>query len=373
MLGITLLKFFPWFVVLCLLVFLGTTTIFRPFEISGCPKTENSKKVKFLWEEPKVLPTSRPKPKATPETEIEEWMNEEQPLVEQKRWEPTGDVQLARVEDHVINLPSWVGEKSWGLRPDPGNPWNGIPDRKNLKESSFDQEVEMAWTNFFNGTTNGLVLELGALDGNVLSVSKFFERRAGWKAILIEASPQALDLPKNRPNALSLQLAVCQWRSTIHFVNAEDAGGVLELMSPDFLMGFHGYLLKDEVVNRGEVTSLEEMVDWGKVATARAVAKLPCFPLQAVFDAFAVFGLNHVNLGILDLGGGELAALKSLDFEQISFDVLCVETNRLQDEADPYIDQVVAFMTGKGYKVFQRISGRNSWFVSPDWKNPIQG
>jgi len=280
----------------------------------------------------------------------------------------TKSISSNPIDAQILHLPNWVGERSWGLSADAAGAHfpNGIsgPSQKTLKGSSVDLEVEIAWTNFFNGTTNGLILELGAMDGKVFSASEFFEKEAGWKAILVEASSQALEIPQNRHNALSLQLAVCQRRSTIHFVNAEDVGGVLEFMTPQFLRELHPKLLKTD---QGQGTSVMEMLDWNKVAEADYVVKLPCFPLQSVLDRFQ---FQHVNFLVLDLEGGELAALQSLDFGRVHFDVLCIETNRFKNGSDPYIEQVVSFVTGKGYKLFHRTKGRNSWFVSPRWKKP---
>jgi len=128
---------------------------------------------------------------------------------------------------------------------------------------SADQEVEIAWKNFLIGTTNGLMLELGAKNGKSYSASAPFEEEAGWEAILIEASSPAADIPINRPNALSFQLAVCQKEAIAHFVNAGDMRGILEFMTPQFVMKFHSHL-----VNHGMVaTSKESTSKWRRQAT----------------------------------------------------------------------------------------------------------
>jgi len=256
-----------------------------------------------------------------------------------------------------------VREKSWGLSKAHG-------PNLTMAGGSADQEVEIAWKNFFNGTTNGLMLELGAMDGKSYSASAPFEEEAGWKAILIEASSAAADILMNRPNALSFQLAVCQKETTVHFVNAGDLGGILEFMTPLFVMKFHSYLVSNETIALSmESTSLDNILDWKKVEAAGNVAKVKCIPLQAILDEL---GIYLINLLVLDLEGGELAALRSLDFQRIHFDVLCVETNRFNNALDLYIDQVVDFIMENGYKVFLRTHGRNSWFVSPNFKIPTK-
>ena len=44
---------------------------------------------------------------------------------------------------------------------------------------------------FFYGRANGTFLEMGAVDGEHLSNSLWFARRAGWRGLLIEALPGA--------------------------------------------------------------------------------------------------------------------------------------------------------------------------------------
>jgi len=57
------------------------------------------------------------------------------------------------------------------------------------------------YNTFFKNKQNGTYIELGALDGNLYSNTKFFEEQFGWKGILIEPHPNKFELlQKNRPN-----------------------------------------------------------------------------------------------------------------------------------------------------------------------------
>lgn len=70
---------------------------------------------------------------------------------------------------------------------------------------------------------------------------------------------------------------------------------------------------------------------------------MPCLPL---YDVLGPLGIQHINFYVLDVEGGELAVLKSLDFSLLSFDVIVVEadgTNVTKDEA------VRQLLTGAGY------------------------
>ena len=55
--------------------------------------------------------------------------------------------------------------------------------------------------NFFKGKTNGVYIEMGAVDGLFQSNTKFFEDQLNWTGILIEPQPNSFKkLQMNRPN-----------------------------------------------------------------------------------------------------------------------------------------------------------------------------
>ncbi len=83
---------------------------------------------------------------------------------------------------------------------------------------------------------------------------------------------------------------------------------------------------------------------------------VPCYPLSFVTSAFDI---QHVNLFVLDVEGGELMVLRSIDFARLTFDVIVVEA----DGHNPSKDQaVVDLLTAHGYRHHGRVV-RNDWFV----------
>ena len=54
---------------------------------------------------------------------------------------------------------------------------------------------------FFKNKKNGVYIELGALNGVLISNTKFFEDKLNWKGILIEPHPEEFERLKcNRPH-----------------------------------------------------------------------------------------------------------------------------------------------------------------------------
>lgn len=56
--------------------------------------------------------------------------------------------------------------------------------------------------------------------------------------------------------------------------------------------------------------------------------------------------------------GGEFEVLKSIDWEHIRFDVLCIETEP-GNRPKGYADKITNFLVGKGYTNYSGQKGRN--------------
>lgn len=79
-----------------------------------------------------------------------------------------------------------------------------------------DQEDVWLYENWFYGQQFGLVIESGALDGELFSMSSLFEQFANWTAIHVEADPENYsNLCKNRQRAVNVHGALCRYLSLI--------------------------------------------------------------------------------------------------------------------------------------------------------------
>ena len=100
--------------------------------------------------------------------------------------------------------------------------------------------------------------------------------------------------------------------------------------------------------------------DWSLHQSEAAVQKVQCVQLAQVF---AQTGIRHVNFFMLDVEGGELDVLKSVDWHSVVFDVIAVETCANCPDMRPpgYLLEVKEFLASHGY-VFDFDHLRNSWF-----------
>ena len=223
-----------------------------------------------------------------------------------------------------------------------------------------DGEVVDALEHFFWGLKGGVAMELGALDGSpsTRSMTYEYERSFGWRRVLIDANPMYRPLlAKNSPLAFSANAAICANQTTVHFAAVEYIGGIVEFMGTSFLKEYHKAIY-NACVPPGNVSSLQ-----GNFAQFPNVKPVECIPLSHVLHKAHT---THVNYFILDVEGGELEVLKSINFNHVKFDVLCIETEET-NRPPGYADKVTAFLAGKGYINATAQQGRNIWYTGKDF------
>lgn len=257
-----------------------------------------------------------------------------------------------------------------------------------------DNEAFDAVTRYFWGQESGLVLELGGLDGKRFSVSADF-LPFHWHRVLIEASPQfALKGPQRSPDATFVHSAICQKdqepnshlrhgyskpvSKSVHYLQDLDDGpghdgstnGIGEFMTKPFLRRFHNRIFRAT----SDGTDFEAVSDWkawNREQQRRGfkvqIDEIPCLDLASIFSHLDI---DHINFFVLDVEGGELSVLQTIDWDAVRIDVLVVETEPFDTKYRPigYADSVRDFMLERDY-VFERNQGRNSWFRHPSF-NP---
>lgn len=178
-------------------------------------------------------------------------------------------------------------------------------------------------------------MELGALDGITYSNTIVLSGLLAWRGVLIEASPASFpSLVRNRPNDILIHAAICDTPTTVHFVEQKDkaVSGIYEFMAKSFLDVWHPSFNID------------------------SAPRIPCFPLHSLLR---MTGIRHFNLFSLDVEGGELAVLQSLDFTNVIFDVIVVEADSHNEKKNLSVRDL---KKNRGY-IFSDHIGSNDWFV----------
>jgi hypothetical protein len=224
-----------------------------------------------------------------------------------------------------------------------------------------DGEIVDVVEHFFWGKRGGLAIELGALDGSSATRSMTFmlENRLGWRRILIEGNPGYVKALKMRsPYALSVSAAICSIESKVHFSDAPYVGGIVEFMSPVFLKQYHPIIFAAASTGDGKPMLLQN-VSWNSPSIATSVKEIDCIPLSTVLRKAHA---KHVNFFILDVEGGEMEVLKSIDWNYTRFDVLCIETDP-GNRPPLFRENITAILAPHGYANFSGQKGRNTWYI----------
>ena len=192
-------------------------------------------------------------------------------------------------------------------------------------------EDEHIHRRYFPSTLNGVFLEMGALDGVKYSNTKFFEDRLGWTGVLIEPIPTAFDnLRKNRPRAMSYQLAISKTEGEIEIYANGAVSSLKQNTTDKFFDGWH---------NGHNIP----------------VIKVPSRRLDSVLHHA---GIKRIDFWSLDVEGSEYEALETMNWS-IPVYLICIET-----QPDQYKERCHAILRANGF-VFSETLHHNEIWINP--------
>ena len=205
---------------------------------------------------------------------------------------------------------------------------------------SQDNEDVALYEQFFRHTWNGTFVEMGALNGEVLSNTYAFEKARGWTGVLIEANPVACRSlhrkPSHRPGAVKLCTAVSRDYATLTF---EDGKYSATFGAVDEGQAIHSFFNNSH----------------GR----RKRHQIPSAPLGQLLRSV---GIASVDLFSLDVEGSEVKVLQTMDWS-IPVRVWCIEW---QPKMSPISlsNEIAAIMTRHGYE-------RHEWWHVNDSTKPL--
>jgi len=195
--------------------------------------------------------------------------------------------------------------------------------------------------NSVDATRKWTYLELGALNGLTYSNTLFFEKKYGWRGLLIEAIPNMCKaLTQNRPNNIIGCGAVCREHGSIQFLENGAKSG-------SFSMGMSQQHYQNHL--KGESKNIT----------------VPCAPLSAYLTHA---GIKHVHFFSLDVEHQEYHVLKTIDWSSFTFDVLLVEVGKGDGGREKNNQNLRQLLSLKGYEFIVKQRNNELW-VNPkvDW------
>lgn len=218
---------------------------------------------------------------------------------------------------------------------------------QNHSKSQFREDANLF--PYFKGLCNGTYLELGAVDGIHFSNTYAFHKAMNWKGVLIELTPEnAAKLKVNRPDELAvIHAAVCATQGKVHYVDVKFGKGVVsgvwEFSAPSFRSQW-----------------------WGSL-DLKNTTEIDCLPMQKILANVQEHSF-YADFFSLDVEGGELSVLESIDFSKAAFGIVIVEA----DEHSPFKNlRVRTLLASKGYDFMNHIAN-SDWFVNRQFSSFYQ-
>lgn len=160
----------------------------------------------------------------------------------------------------------------------------------------------------FQNKLNGSYVDVGAHDGISLSNTYFFEKELGWNGVCIESNPLVYQKLIQNRNCLNLNYCVTNSNETKKFLAVHGYGEMLSGLE-DFMNEHH--------LNRIDKLILE-------YGGGKETISVPGKPLKDIFNEQKITFIDYCNI---DVEGGEIGVLKSIDFSKVRISLFTVENN----------------------------------------------
>lgn len=192
--------------------------------------------------------------------------------------------------------------------------------------SQFEQDKYVAET-LLPSMKSGVFVDIGADDGKRFSNSMYFEESAGFTGLCIEARKSAFD------KLVACRTCICE--NVAVDVEPNEAG-VEFLEFEGYGTGLSG-IVKNYDPRHLQRIAREKLHPDHKSTTVKVV---PTCTLQSLLDKYQLFDIDVLSI---DIEGGELEVMKSLDWSRVRIGVIVIENN--------YNDPAFrAFFLSKGYR-----------------------
>jgi FkbM family methyltransferase len=181
----------------------------------------------------------------------------------------------------------------------------------------------------FKNKRNGVFVDVGAYDGIYYSNTAYFEKELRWTGVCIEPNPEVFKrLEKNR-NCLCLNYCISEKKGELQFLSVSGFG--------EMLSGLINFF-DEKHLNR-----IESIIN--EHGGNKTVINIPSIPLK---DIFIQNSINEIDYCNIDVEGGEITVLNSIDFCKVKIKVFTIENNNRTTH-------VRDFLRSHGYKLIGKL------------------
>jgi FkbM family methyltransferase len=206
--------------------------------------------------------------------------------------------------------------------------------KKPIFYSQLGEDV-FIFKNFINKIVkDGIFIELGALDGEKYSNSKFFEDNLGFTGILIEPTKNFNKLIINRPNCKNYNYAISNIEGENIFIGEDATAGIIDNI-PEFMY------------NRYHKNKSSEY-------------KVQGIPISKIINKS---NIDYIDIYFIDVEGAELIVLDTTDWS-IPIYLIIIELHNIDIEKDKKCRDL---LLKKGFKFYTSLCSNEIW-VNDNYK-----
>ncbi len=190
------------------------------------------------------------------------------------------------------------------------------------------KQDQYLYNTFFMNKQNGIFLDVGASDGITFSNSLFFEK-LGWTGLCVEPREEAFKKLSTVRSCHKENIAISDKPGQYQFQELSGWGS-----------GLSG------IVNNYDPRHVNRIIREKKHPNHKGsrLIQVDAVTLQSLLDKY---GLSTIDFLSLDVEGGEMAVLNSIDWSKTSISVICIENNYNTKD-------IPNFLASKGYKFVKR-------------------
>lgn len=181
----------------------------------------------------------------------------------------------------------------------------------------------------FNGKRNGYFLDIGAYDGVYFSNSLTLEKSLGWEGICIEPNPLVYGQLKSNRTCTCLNYCVSDKKRVVDFLAVSGWGAMLSGILDKF--------------NEGHLARIDDTIK--EHGGSKQVIQVEALPISDLLENYGVKTVDYCNI---DVEGGEMSVLRSINFSHVEIKIFTIENNYGSET-------VMQFLKGLGYSLIARI------------------
>ncbi len=213
----------------------------------------------------------------------------------------------------------------------------GINAKRNDYKSQYGQDKFLN-NFFFKDKKSGVFIDIGAHDGVSGSNTWFYEKILGWKGICFEPMPHVFKKLVNSRSCACVNACIAAKEGSVTFRQILGPSEMLSGIEANY-DARHKARIEAALKARGGSYEFVEV---------------PAYTLNSILEKNQMY---HIDFLSLDIEGGELAVLKSIDFKRFYFSAITVENNY-------HIPEIRSFLESQNFRFVKRLGTIDEVYIN---------